>query len=323
MPMTSRDDATLRIGLQHAAIIISDDSEDDRSAAELRLNRQAAKIVQLLGVEAPLARHTLQHCGGHLELAVEAACQLAGAAADAVDMLRPHLPGALLCQAASATSGSGAASSNVAGGRASPVVNVAASSAHATGSSEATPSNAVAGMCSAGFDAASAQVGTEADPHVFADPCPNPKRPRLSSATAPPSFRILGCSMEPDAPQPGLFQHHPLRPEQLRSLHWMMRQEAEGADCESGTYRVRGGLLADRMGFGKTSTTVALISQDPVQLRELGTGGLLRCTEQGQIPCDTTLVHCPAHLVTQWATEFEKFLGAEAVTINTAPDRDR
>ena len=157
--------------------------------------------------------------------------------------------------------------------------------------------------------------------HVFADARPNAKRPPRLSTTAP-SIRIPGCLAEPEAAQPPLFQRHPLRPEQLRSLHWMTRQETNGHTCEFGTSVVRGGLLADRMGYGKTSTTIALISQGASELRAPGTGGLPRCTSQGQIPCDGTLVVCPPHLVNQWAEEFEKFLGSEAVEIVRTPERE-
>lgn len=108
-------------------------------------------------------------------------------------------------------------------------------------------------------------------------------------------FAIPNNDQDPTAEQPELA--HPLRPEQLRSLGWMLAQEA----AED---RLKGGLLADKMGYGKTSVAIALISKD-LQLRER------RLSEHAaaeKLLSDSTLLVAPSHLIDQWEQEFEKFL---------------
>jgi site-specific DNA-cytosine methylase len=116
-----------------------------------------------------------------------------------------------------------------------------------------------------------------------------------------------------------------LRPEQLRSLTWMQRMEMS---CEpfieeevidealsvlnwraearvQVPVMVRGGVLADAVGYGKTAITLALIdaewrNQAPKLPPHL----------QGKaIPCKATLVIVPKHLMAQWPNELNKFLG--------------
>lgn len=96
------------------------------------------------------------------------------------------------------------------------------------------------------------------------------------------SFSLLSNKRDPLAPQPKQFVI-PLRPEQLRSLSWMISQEnledgvrhtfveeeiAEasllplGWRAEGKAERpvlVRGGVLADEVGYGKTAITIGLI----------------------------------------------------------------
>ena len=109
------------------------------------------------------------------------------------------------------------------------------------------------------------------------------------------NFAIPNNDQDPSAEQPELA--HPLRPEQLRSLGWMLAQE--GVED-----RLKGGLLADRMGYGKTSVAIALISKD-LQLTERS---LREQAAAEKLLSDSTLIVAPSHLIDQWEQEFEKFL---------------
>ncbi|CAK9062080.1 unnamed protein product [Durusdinium trenchii] len=97
-------------------------------------------------------------------------------------------------------------------------------------------------------------------------------------------FSILSNLEDPATTQPPHFVEHPLRREQLRSLGWMLNQErpekeafaTELRDTElcpdaahwrlEGSLRceylgVRGGVLADAIGYGKTACTIGLIDK--------------------------------------------------------------
>ena len=67
---------------------------------------------------------------------------------------------------------------------------------------------------------------------------------------------------------------------------------------------VRGGILADKIGYGKTATTIGLIATDlknkSFQKPE-GCPSYLKVTS-------ATLIFAPSHLLRQWADEFDKFL---------------
>jgi len=140
-------------------------------------------------------------------------------------------------------------------------------------------------------------------------------------------FSIL-CNVEDAAhTQPPRFLEYALRIEQLRSLGWMILQERRRRDpfvtelrevapcpdaphwrlegslrCE---YRdVKGGVLADAIGYGKTACTI----------------GLIDCTSgdaavevpkscRGFIPSRATLVLAPTNLHAQWLAEIKKFTG--------------
>jgi len=116
-----------------------------------------------------------------------------------------------------------------------------------------------------------------------------------------------------------------LRPEQLRSLSWMIGQEAKdrepffNQEVEEATLhqlgwraeiRVRfpqwvlGGALADDVGYGKTITTLALIHTQKARAEEDAREH--RC---GQISIKATLIIMPKHLLGQWAQEAKAFLG--------------
>ncbi|CAE7420544.1 SHPRH, partial [Symbiodinium pilosum] len=79
---------------------------------------------------------------------------------------------------------------------------------------------------------------------------------------------------------------------------------------------LRGGLLADRMGFGKTSVAIGLTSLN-VKPPTLPGFKDARC---GYIPSSATLIMCPSHLLDQWQEEFWKFLGSGGVEISEVVD---
>ena len=121
-----------------------------------------------------------------------------------------------------------------------------------------------------------------------------------------------------------------LRFEQQRSLHWMVEQESrrprpfyeqeiEEACLPSLSWRaevratracyVRGGVLADKVGYGKTITTLALIDSqrrnEPAQCKDAKT----KNTFFGSIESKATLILVPATIIPQWEQQARKFLG--------------
>jgi len=112
----------------------------------------------------------------------------------------------------------------------------------------------------------------------------------------PDGTHLKGNSEDQAAANPPLFKAHPLREEQCRSLAWMISKE----NAQAG---LRGGLLADKMGYGKTSTAIGLIS--------LPSQGRAQTCPRGYIRAKGTLIICPPRLVQQWEDEFVKFLGNE------------
>eukprot|EP00928_Gymnodinium_smaydae_P013265 TRINITY_DN14857_c0_g2_i2.p1 TRINITY_DN14857_c0_g2~~TRINITY_DN14857_c0_g2_i2.p1 ORF type:complete len:1471 (+),score=365.86 TRINITY_DN14857_c0_g2_i2:56-4468(+) len=140
-------------------------------------------------------------------------------------------------------------------------------------------------------------------------------------------FSILSNVEDAAHTQPPHFLQFPLRREQLRSLGWMVRQERNrkepfvtelrevGACMDAphwhmeGSLRceyedVRGGVLADAIGYGKTACTIGLVScsaKDPVP----------RVPQifEGMLPSRATLVLAPTNLHAQWLAEITKFVG--------------
>lgn len=115
-----------------------------------------------------------------------------------------------------------------------------------------------------------------------------------------------------------------LRPEQKRSLQWMIGQEADNMafyeeEIEEATLpqlgwraevrvrrtrNIRGGILADEVGYGKTATTLALIDAQEKSAEEHA-----KSKRRGCIPVKATLILVPSHLVHQWIDQVRKFLG--------------
>lgn len=137
-------------------------------------------------------------------------------------------------------------------------------------------------------------------------------------------FQLSSNKHDPQSMQPPGFRLE-LRPEQLRSLSWMVGQEDDDvapfeeeeteeaflplmmwrAEARATTKKVvRGGVLADDVGYGKTAIILGLI--DIQTEREL-------CSIQkpigGFIPSNATLIVVPHIMLPQWKSEIEKFLG--------------
>ena len=137
-----------------------------------------------------------------------------------------------------------------------------------------------------------------------------------------PAFTLRSNKLDVLNAQPPNFKKYPLRPEQLRSLSWMLERERSdecfyeeevseamlgplGWRAEGKAVRpvlVRGGVLADEVGYGKTAITLGLIDcSQPAQYPEPSITGV--------IPSKATLIVVPSHLGNQWPSEIEKFLG--------------
>lgn len=136
-----------------------------------------------------------------------------------------------------------------------------------------------------------------------------------------PEFTLPSNREDSQAPQPPHFANPQaqLRPEQLRSLTWMIAQETApeswveeevaeavlpqlGWHAEARATRnvtVRGGVLADEVGYGKTAITVGLISS------QLDKTELL--PDPDRVSVKATLVVIPPHLCAQWPSEIKKF----------------
>ena len=106
-------------------------------------------------------------------------------------------------------------------------------------------------------------------------------------------FRFTSCKASDSAPQPPHFKDFKLRPEQQRSLSWMLAQEActdpfieeevaeatlpsLGWRAEAKVERpvlARGGVVADQVGYGKTAITIGLIGKSNLNFKILPLDG--------------------------------------------------
>ena len=140
-----------------------------------------------------------------------------------------------------------------------------------------------------------------------------------------PRFVLGSNKLDPGCSQPPNFRLT-LRPEQIRSLNWMQHQESPHAPSfveeeieeailphlgwraqakATRNVSVRGGVLADQVGYGKTAITLGLIDAQSERDKTM----LLK-DSPGKIPIKATLVVVPGHLVNQWKAETSKFLKA-------------
>ncbi|KAL7565128.1 hypothetical protein ACA910_021509 [Epithemia clementina (nom. ined.)] len=133
-----------------------------------------------------------------------------------------------------------------------------------------------------------------------------------------------------EASQPPHFVKYRLRKEQLRSLSWMLKQESSTDPfleeevteeilpslnwrAEGRVQRpvlVRGGIIADEVGYGKTAITLGLVDSAP----EVPKPPRGLCEKL--IPTKATLVVVPGHLMGQWPDEVKKFLGGSKRVVN-------
>ncbi|KAJ5151239.1 uncharacterized protein N7482_010491 [Penicillium canariense] len=143
-----------------------------------------------------------------------------------------------------------------------------------------------------------------------------------------PRFRLLDNKHDNAHHQPPNFQLK-LRPEQLRSLGWMVSQEdeeilpfveeeTEEAHLPLMSWRaevkvsmprvVRGGVLCDEVGYGKTAIILAVIDaqyeQDSHRLHHAP-------QIHGLVATKATLLVVPFSVYKQWADEIGKFLGTK------------
>lgn len=138
-------------------------------------------------------------------------------------------------------------------------------------------------------------------------------------------FILPSNKQDPENSQPEAFKL-PLRKEQLRSLWWMLEQEkaagkthtfveeeisesllpAVGWRAEGKAERpvmVRGGVIADQVGYGKTIISIALVAQTmSLPAPEPAPPGL--------IDLKATLIVVPGHLSKQWPNEIARFTGS-------------
>ncbi|GAM88540.1 hypothetical protein ANO11243_065730 [Dothideomycetidae sp. 11243] len=91
-----------------------------------------------------------------------------------------------------------------------------------------------------------------------------------------------------------------LKPHQLLALHFMTIRER-------GDTPPYGGILADQMGLGKTVTALSLIIHGKTRARSDPT----RVSGDRLLQAHTTLVVCPASLVSQWYEEIGKHCDTE------------
>ncbi|KAM0749618.1 hypothetical protein T439DRAFT_289966 [Meredithblackwellia eburnea MCA 4105] len=147
------------------------------------------------------------------------------------------------------------------------------------------------------------------------------------------TFTLPNNKEDRESAQPPHFKLK-LRQEQLRSLTWMRAQEdaptpwveeevAEAVLPQLGWHaevkasrkvHIRGGVIADEVGYGKTAITLGLISS---QL-----ASTIVPTDKDRVGVKATLIIVPAHLTEQWPQEIKKFTGKglNVITIQNVND---
>ena len=151
----------------------------------------------------------------------------------------------------------------------------------------------------------------------------------MDSAAPLKPFELNSNRRDPYATQPPGWnvEKFPLRPEQLRSLHWMLEREKETQkpwleeevaeatlpalglrmDGRARVQRlVRGGIIADQVGYGKTAITIGCIMSNQIQWPKPAATGA-KAKPMSSIPTKATLVLAPSQLLRQWPREVEKF----------------
>ncbi|PFH51813.1 hypothetical protein AMATHDRAFT_141817 [Amanita thiersii Skay4041] len=154
-----------------------------------------------------------------------------------------------------------------------------------------------------------------------------------------PNFILRSNKQDKEHSQPPNFKI-PLRKEQLRSLEWMLYQEslevepfveeeiseaildplgwrAEGRAQRP--VRIRGGVLADQVGYGKTAITLGLID---CAAKAIEKEFSKLDTLPGKIPVKATLIVVPPHLYRQWHSEIQKFTGSRFEVLVLASQGD-
>ncbi|KAJ4466088.1 hypothetical protein C8J55DRAFT_565810 [Lentinula edodes] len=147
-----------------------------------------------------------------------------------------------------------------------------------------------------------------------------------------PKFTILSNKLDKEHAQPPSFKLN-LRKEQTRSLEWMIRQETLNAEpfveeeiseavldplgwrAEGLAQRpvhVRGGVLADQVGYGKTAITLGLID---CTWKTVEAEFSKQKPIDGKLSLKGTLVIVPPHLTRQWDSEVRKFTGKRFKTL--------
>ncbi|CAD7961410.1 unnamed protein product [Amoebophrya sp. A120] len=180
-----------------------------------------------------------------------------------------------------------------------------------------------------------------------------------SASTSAAGFQIPDNGHDEPAKPPKKWtqeKRHQLRTEQRKALSWMLERENNPTDVVISQrkitspilsdddwfrrltwskwamefeanyyYKVNGGILADKVGFGKTATMLSLIARQ--QDAERGRGAAASSTTSANkkemmdhIPehdkgaffhaPNTTLVLVPSHLIDQWSQEVDKFVSA-------------
>ena len=167
------------------------------------------------------------------------------------------------------------------------------------------------------------------------------KHKEFSKAPELGKLELTSNKKDTAADQPPNFKKYPLRPEQLRSLKWMLAQEAtkvpffeeevseailgHGMNWRAeGRVRrpvlVRGGIVADQVGYGKTAITLGLV--DAAEEVNGSPPKFPEAVLKASIETKATLVIVPAHLMGQWPNVSRharsSLLGKSGETSNTA-----